>query len=160
LDRADEATARREEQARDHSENGVLTLLGPKTILYVEDNDANFRLIEQLFEGHAEVTLLPAKDGRTGLQVAAEQRPDLILLDLHLPDIRGTEVLARLRRKAITRDIPVIVVTADATRSRSELLLKAGAQAYLTKPLDLERFLATVGHVLGAGSDHGHSAAA
>jgi PAS domain S-box-containing protein len=138
------------EQAADNAPSGVLPGLGPCTILYIEDNDANFRLIERFLEERPGISLLSAKEGRAGLRVAVEQRPDLVLLDLHLPDVHGTEVLARLRRNPLTRSTPVIVVTADATRSRSKLLLEAGAQAYLTKPLDLERLIVTISEVLAA----------
>jgi CheY-like chemotaxis protein/anti-sigma regulatory factor (Ser/Thr protein kinase) len=124
--------------------------LGPCTLLYVEDNPANFRLVEQIFESHPEVNLVAADNGRTGIDLAKERRPDLVLLDLHLPDIHGAEVLARLKRDPHTREIPVIVVTADATRSRTELLLGSGAHAYLTKPLDVPGLLNTVAEALHA----------
>jgi CheY-like chemotaxis protein len=78
--------------------------------------------------------------GRLGVELAREHHPDLILLDLHLPDIPGDRVLAELQEDAETRDIPVIVLSADATRER-EQLLAAGAAAYLTKPIDLRRLL-------------------
>jgi CheY-like chemotaxis protein len=124
--------------------------LGPCTILYVEDNPANFNLVEQIFERQPGVTLVEATNGRTGIDLAVERRPDLVLLDLHLPDIHGAEVLARLKRDPRTRAIPVVVVTADATRSRTELLLRSGAHAYLTKPLDVPGLLSTVAEALHA----------
>jgi CheY-like chemotaxis protein len=78
------------------------------------------------------------------LDLARQHDPDLILLDLDLPDIRGNEVLARLQQSALTRDIPVVIVSADATPTQVERLLAAGARSYLTKPLDVELFVRTV----------------
>jgi CheY-like chemotaxis protein len=126
-------------------------MLDPSTILYVEDNPANFRLVERIFEDHPAVTLIGASDGRTGIALAGEHLPDLVLLDLHLPDIHGAEVLARLKRDQRTRSVPVVVVTADATRSRTDMLLRSGAYAYLTKPLDVSGLLRTVAEALHAG---------
>jgi CheY-like chemotaxis protein len=76
-----------------------------------------------------------------GLDMASEHRPDLILLDLHLPDMTGNEVLRRLRENPGTATIPVVVLTADANPLHVEKLLEAGAQAYLTKPLDVMQLL-------------------
>jgi hypothetical protein len=78
------------------------------TVLYVEDNLSNFTLIERVLVAHRNVKLLPAMQGRIGLDLAREHHPDLILLDLHLPDIHGAEVLGRLRAEPETREIPVI----------------------------------------------------
>jgi PAS domain S-box-containing protein len=125
-------------------------MVDPCTILYVEDNPANFRLVERIFEAYPAVNLVGATDGRTGIELATEAPPDLVLLDLHLPDIHGAEVLARLRRDERTRSIPVVVVTADATRSRTELLLRSGAHAYLTKPLEVSALVQTVAEALQA----------
>ncbi|HEX7241174.1 MAG TPA: response regulator, partial [Longimicrobiaceae bacterium] len=118
------------------------------TLLYVEDNLANLALIETILLARPEVTLLTALQGRLGLDLAAEHRPDLVLLDLHLPDMQGDEVLARLRADPRTRDVPVIVISADATSGRIDRLLEAGAREYMTKPLDVDRFLAAVDGVL------------
>jgi CheY-like chemotaxis protein len=83
-----------------------------------------------------------------GLELAAEHSPQLILLDMHLPDVRGDEVLRRLRNNPRTREIPVVIVSADATGSSVGRLTDAGASAYLTKPLDVAEFLATVDRLL------------
>lgn len=82
------------------------------------------------------------------MDLASQHCPDLILLDLHLPDMRGDEVLRQLQSQPRTRDIPVIVISADATPGRIERLMQAGASSYLTKPLDVEHFLDTVDEVL------------
>ena len=120
------------------------------TVLYVEDNLSNFTLIERVLVAHRNVKLLPAMQGRIGLDLAREHHPDLILLDLHLPDIHGAEVLGRLRAEPETREIPVIVISADASQGQIERLRAAGAREYLTKPLDIVRFLKAVDDVLSA----------
>jgi PAS domain S-box-containing protein len=117
-------------------------------LLYIEDNLANLSLIETILGERPGVALLSALQGRLGLDLAEKHRPDLILLDLHLPDMAGDEVLARLRSRPETRDIPVIVVSADATPGSVERLLRAGARGYLTKPLDVEQFLGTIDEIL------------
>ena len=88
--------------------------------------------------------MLPALQGQLGVELAREHRPDVILLDLHLPDIPGDEVLRRLRSDARVRDVPVVIVSADATPSSVERLRILGADAYLTKPLDVDEFLRVV----------------
>jgi PAS domain S-box-containing protein len=117
-------------------------------VLCIEDNPSNLRLIEAIFEDRPEITLLAAIQGSVGLDLARQHEPDLILLDLDLPDIKGNEVLTRLQRSAVTRQIPVVIVSADATPTQIERLLTAGAKAYLTKPLDVRLFLKTVDQFL------------
>ncbi len=117
-----------------------------RTVLYIEDNPANLRLVQRVLERRLPGTrVLSATEGRGGFELAREEHPDLILLDLHLPDLPGEKVLQRLKEHPETRDIPVVIVTADAIAGRSEPLLSAGAVAYLTKPLDLRRLLGLVG---------------
>lgn len=111
------------------------------TILSIEDNLSNLKLIERILSRRPEIELLAAMQGRLGLELAREHRPDLILLDLHLPDISGDLVLKQLQAAAQTRDIPVIVISADATARQIDHLLDMGAKAYLTKPLDVPEFL-------------------
>jgi signal transduction histidine kinase/ActR/RegA family two-component response regulator len=115
-------------------------LLRVGTLLYVEDNLSNLKLVKQVFAGQPQVRLIPAMQGALGLELARLHRPDLILLDLHLPDMGGDTVLERLRADDATRDIPVVVVSADATKGQIRRLLDAGASDYLTKPLDVRRF--------------------
>ncbi|HEX8833899.1 MAG TPA: ATP-binding protein, partial [Abditibacteriaceae bacterium] len=112
-----------------------------RTVLYIEDNLSNLSLIENLFARRANIRLLTAMQGRRGLELACEHRPDLILLDVHLPDMPGDEVLYHLRAEAATQGIPVVMLSADATPRQAERLLAAGATDYLTKPLDVKRFL-------------------
>jgi CheY-like chemotaxis protein len=119
-------------------------------VLYIEDYGANVELIEQTLRHAGDVDLVSAARGDTGLRMAAELRPDLILLDLHLPDGDGEQVLARLKADPATAAIPVVVVSADATPGQVRRLQAAGAEVYLTKPLDLGAFLRTVAEKLGA----------
>jgi CheY-like chemotaxis protein len=114
------------------------------TLLYIEDNLANLSLIETILAARPGITLISALQGQLGLDLAWEHRPDVILLDLNLPDLPGDEVLARLRSDARTQRTPVIVISADATFGRSDTLLRRGAQAYLTKPLDVDQFLGAI----------------
>ena len=94
---------------------------------------------------------VPALQGQLGVELAREHLPDLVLLDLHLPDISGEEVLRRLRADPRTAHTPVVVVSADATPGSVERLRLAGADAYLTKPLDVDEFLRVVGRFLPEG---------
>ena len=112
-----------------------------KTLLYIEDNLSNLSLIEHLFGDSTPIKLISAMQGKLGVELAARHQPDLILLDVHLPDINGADVLARLKSKMRTRDIPVVVLSADATKSQITRLMSLGAEDYLTKPLDVDRFL-------------------
>jgi PAS domain S-box-containing protein len=127
------------------------TLETTHTVLYVEDNLSNLELIQRLLARHPEVKLIPAMQGRLGLDLAREHRPDLILLDLHLPDIQGDEVLRRLREAPETRQIPVVIISADAIPRQIDRLLAAGARAYLTKPLDVKKFFDTFTSILREG---------
>jgi len=120
-----------------------------RVLLYVEDNLSNLKLIQRVLAHRPEIRLIPAMQGRMGLDLAREHRPKLILLDLHLPDIQGEEVLRQLKEAPETRDIPVVVISADATPGQVKRLLAAGARNYLTKPLDVRKFLEIVDETLG-----------
>ena len=121
-------------------------------VLYVEDNLSNLRLIEMLLREYPGLDLLSAQQGALGLEIARARRPDLILLDLHLPDIPGWEVLETLRADPATRDIPVVIISADAMSNRIERLRKAGARDYLTKPLDVPELLTVLREHLQPGA--------
>lgn len=108
-------------------------------ILYIEDNLSNLKLLESVFESWTNLELIPAMQGIIGLELAKQHLPDLILLDLHLPGLMGDQVLKRLKADPEMRSIPVAILSADATQKQIEKLLAAGADAYLTKPLDLKR---------------------
>jgi CheY-like chemotaxis protein len=109
-------------------------------VLYVEDNPANLKLVEQIVARHAHIDLLLAPSGSLGLDLALSCQPDLLLLDIHLPDIDGFQVLARLRAEAATQHITVVAVTAQAMAGDVKRVLAAGFDDYLAKPLDLRRF--------------------
>ena len=114
----------------------------PLAVLYVEDNLANVRLMERITALRPRVTLTHAMQGGLALELIASTRPDLILLDLHLPDMSGEEVLRRLRAENETRDIPTVVVSADASPGQIRRVIELGAAGYLTKPFKIEEMLA------------------
>jgi PAS domain S-box-containing protein len=139
---------------------------GPRpaaTLLYIEDNLANLSLVETILLPHPEWRLIPALQGGLGLELAAEHAPDVVLLDLHLPDMHGAEVLRRLRADPRTAGAAVVVISADATPRAVETLTAAGADAFLAKPLDLRLFVRTVERLLeprGGGAAGGAPAVA
>jgi signal transduction histidine kinase/CheY-like chemotaxis protein len=120
-----------------------------KTVLYVEDMVENVRLVEQILKHRPSVTLIPAMLAGVALDLASQHHPDLVLLDLHLPDMPGREVLRRLRADPATRGIPVVILSADATKHHITEFLAAGADAYLTKPISVRALLQTIDQTLG-----------
>jgi len=114
------------------------------TVLYIEDNAANVKLVERLLARRPKVQLVSAPTGAEGLRRARVDRPGLILLDLHLPDMPGEDVLRRLWEDATTRVIPTVVLTADATPRQERRLIASGAKGYLTKPFNVGRVLETI----------------
>jgi signal transduction histidine kinase/ActR/RegA family two-component response regulator len=122
---------------------------GRMTVVHVEDNPSNAELVERIFAQHRPVRLLSAVQGNRALELVREHHPQLVLLDLHLPDVPGDEVLAQLKADPETASIPVVIISADATQGHVSRLLRAGAAAYLTKPLDVREFLAAVDAATG-----------
>ena len=118
------------------------------TILYIEDNIANFELVQQILADYEQIELLWATDPEQGMKLAYQHRPNLILLDLHLGGRDGAEVLNLLNQDAYISAIPVVIVSADATHEQVQRLLTMGATAYLTKPLDVKRFVQLVEELL------------
>jgi len=118
------------------------------TVLYIEDNLANLRLLERITARRSGVTLLSAMQGSRGVELARDHRPDLIILDLHLPDMPGADVLARLLADPTTKAIPVVILSADATAGQISRLVDQGARAYLTKPLDVRELLSLIDDIL------------
>jgi CheY-like chemotaxis protein/anti-sigma regulatory factor (Ser/Thr protein kinase) len=115
------------------------------SILYIEDNSANVDLIQQIIEMKlAGVKLITNAAGLKAVQLASELQPDLILLDLNLTDIHGSEVIQLLKKEPLTRDIPVVVISADAMSEQIDRLMSLGANNYLTKPIDIGQFLKEV----------------
>ena len=113
-------------------------------VLYIEDDPVNFTLVERILEFRPALKLMHARSGESGVELAQAYSPRLILLDLNLPDMHGSEVLRQLQREPATAQVPVVVLSADATPSQIERLLTAGARNYLTKPFDIDPFLAVV----------------
>jgi CheY-like chemotaxis protein len=119
-----------------------------RKILYVEDNPSNVRLVERLLARRGDLEIISTMQGRMGLALAREHSPALILLDVHLPDIGGDQLLRQIRDDPAIAGIPVVIVSADATERQIERLLAEGATSYLTKPLDLHDLLAAVNDAL------------
>jgi CheY-like chemotaxis protein/anti-sigma regulatory factor (Ser/Thr protein kinase) len=113
-------------------------------ILQIEDNASNSRLMERVLESRPEFELIVAGLGRLGEEFARQHQPKMILLDLHLPDISGEEVLHHLREDPATAHIPVVIVSADGTHGQERRLLNAGAVAYVTKPFDVNELLSVI----------------
>jgi len=118
------------------------------TVLYIEDNPSNLQLVQRLLARRPEIRLLSAMQGNLGCELASVHCPDLILLDMHLPDISGIEILARLRASPRTAEIPIVVLSADATPGQVRRALEAGAQSYLSKPLEVREFFAAIDAVM------------
>ena len=125
------------------------------TLLYVEDNPANVEVVARYLASRDHARLLIAVSGAEGLAAAAEHRPDLVLLDLHLTDMTGDQVLSRMLADPQTSGIPVAVLSADASPRVIRRLLTSGACAYMTKPLDLAR----LGELLDSYETPAHSSA-
>lgn len=115
------------------------------TVLYIEDNHSNIELVEQVLATHRpDIKLICNKFGKQTFDLAIEHAPDLILLDLDLPDTHGSDVIKELKQHKQTRHIPVVIISADAMPYRIKSLMKSGAERYLTKPLDVLELLQEV----------------
>ncbi len=114
---------------------------GKPRVLYVEDSEPNFRLVENVLMDRPGTHLIWAETAEKALEITRTQNPQLVLLDLDLPDIHGSKVLQQLQAQPETANIPVIIISADATPSQIERMLTAGARNYLTKPFEIRRFL-------------------
>ena len=115
-----------------------------RQLLYIEDNLSSLTLVEWILAREADVEVISAMRGRDGLALAHEQRPDLIVLDVHLPDMSGERVLKYLQEGEVTRRIPVVVLSSDTAKKRIARMLRLGARDYVTKPLDVAHFLAVI----------------
>lgn len=121
----------------------------PKTVLIVEDNDLNMKLFSDLLEAHGYATLKTAS-GVEAMEIARTNRPDLILMDIQLPEVSGLEVTKWLKQDAELKAIPVIAVTAFAMKGDEERIREGGCEAYLSKPISVAKFLETVRNYLDA----------
>jgi len=114
-----------------------------KTVLIVEDNELNLKLLKDILEYHG-YTILTSELGKPALELARQHRPDLILMDIQLPDISGMEAARRLKQDDQTRMVPIIAVTAFAMSGDEAQILASGCDAYVSKPFNLVEFLTLV----------------
>lgn len=115
----------------------------PKKILIVEDNDLNLKLFRDLLEANGYDTV-ETKEGLNALDLCKREMPDLILMDIQLPEISGLDVTRKIKAEADICDIPIIAVTAFAMKDDEEKILRAGCEAYISKPISIASFLETV----------------
>jgi CheY-like chemotaxis protein len=129
-----------------------------RTLLYVEDNPANLKLIEQLIARRPDMRLLTARDGDLGIQLARTKQPEVILMDINLPGIGGIEALRILRADPATAHIPIVALSANAMPRDIEKGLHAGFFRYLTKPIKVDEFMQTLDVALEfARQEAGHA---
>ena len=117
-------------------------------VLYVEDNDDNVFMLKMRLELLGDFEVLTAEDGEKGCEMAAAARPDIILMDLEMPNVDGWEATRRLKRDPQTRDIPVIALSAHALAGEREKALAAGCNEFDTKPIEFDRLIATLRRIL------------
>ena len=118
-----------------------------KQILYIEDNSDNRTLVRRVLQAEG-YSVREAPDSPTGLQMAAEQRPDLVLMDINLPQVDGYEVTARLKQLTGMSQVPVIAVTANVMKGDREKTLAAGCDGYIQKPIDIDTLSNQIEHFL------------
>jgi two-component system cell cycle response regulator DivK len=121
-----------------------------KTVLVVEDNELNMKLFHDLLEAHG-YDIVQTRNGLEAIDLARTHRPDLILMDIQLPEVSGLEVTRRIKDDDDLRTIPVIAVTAFAMKGDEERIRQGGCEAYLSKPISVAKFIETVKAYLGDG---------
>jgi CheY-like chemotaxis protein len=121
------------------------------TVLYIEDSFSNTLLVERILTSRPGITFDSAPDGRTGVELVKRLHPDLVLLDLTLPDISGEQVLAQLRADPDSQAIPIVVVSGETDPAVQHRILARGAQWWLTKPFEIADLLRLVDDWLGSG---------
>ena len=119
-----------------------------KTVLIVEDNELNMKLFHDLLDAHG-YRILQTKDGMEALDIAREHHPDLILMDIQLPEVSGLEVTKWLKDDPELKAIPVVAVTAFAMKGDEERIREGGCEAYLSKPISVGKFIETVRRFIG-----------
>ena len=122
-----------------------------KTILIVEDNELNMKLFNDLLQAHGYSTL-QVKDGRSVVEITRQNRPDLILMDIQLPEISGLEITKMLKADDDLRSIPVVAVTAFAMKGDEQKIRNGGCDGYIAKPISVASFLQTVSRFLEQGA--------
>ena len=125
------------------AESQTIDAAGAKRVLIVEDNELNMKLFRDLLQAHGYATI-ESRDGLDALKMARAERPDLILMDIQLPEVSGLEVAKWIKEDEDLRDIPIIAVTAFAMKGDEEKIRAGGCEAYLAKPISLTNFLETV----------------
>ncbi len=120
----------------------------PKTILIVEDNDLNMKLFQDLLVANGYRTL-QTKDGFEALEMVRKYRPDLVLMDIQLPEISGLVITKQIKEDETLKAIPVIAVTAFAMKGDEEKIREGGCEAYIAKPISVPHFLGTIKKVIG-----------
>lgn len=112
-------------------------------VLIVEDNDMNMQLVEYLLEEEG-LEILKATSGEAALEITADTKPDLVLMDIHLPGMDGLSVARAMRQRDRTRDVPILALTAHAMRGDRDRFLEADCDGYISKPIDVRNFVATI----------------
>ena len=122
----------------------------PKTVLIVEDNELNMKLFNDLLEAHG-YTTIQTNSGVEAVELARRHRPNLILMDIQLPEVSGLEVTQWLKDDDELRSIPIVAITAFAMRGDEEKIRQGGREAYLSKPISVVKFLETVRNYVSEG---------
>lgn len=117
------------------------------SLVYIEDNEANLRLVQRIIERRGDVEFLCAVDPTKGLELVSEKQPDLVLLDLNLPGMSGFDVLERIRSNLETAHIPVFAISANAMNTDIQKGMKAGFNSYIAKPFDIQELLDAISEV-------------
>ncbi len=120
-----------------------------KTVLIVEDNELNMKLFHDLLEAHG-IDTVETNDGTKVLDIAREHKPDLILMDIQLPEVSGLDVTKWLKEDEALRDIPVIAVTAFAMKGDEQKIREGGCEDYISKPISVSRFMEIIEKYLGS----------
>ena len=120
------------------------------TILIVEDNEKNMKLVRDILR-HNGYDTIEATTGEEGVRLAAERRPDVVLMDIQLPDIDGIEALRRIRAEPALDRVPVIAVSASVMPDDQQKIVNSGFEAFVTKPINLKQFLETVKRFVAQG---------
>ena len=119
-----------------------------KTVLIVEDNELNMKLFHDLLEAHG-INTIETKDGNDVLELARKHRPDLILMDIQLPEVSGLDVTKWLKDDKDLKSIPVIAVTAFAMKGDEQKIREGGCEDYISKPISVTRFMEVIENYLG-----------
>jgi PAS domain S-box-containing protein len=140
-------------RARGFEQHTMINASKAGTVVYIEDNISNVRLMERVLRQRPRIELLHAPQGQEGLALVRGRTPDIVLLDMHLPDMSGEDVLRRLWEDPVSRRVPIVVLTADGTPGLNRRLRAAGATACLTKPLDINQVLQLMDELLASRAE-------